>query len=242
MDKKKLNDQISDSLAMHLPIVDTDSIVTPALNNAEKPSAIIIGASQVKDHPSSQGPSIDTTTAKHLPWPIPTRQLFPKLPKALKFLAQIDCCLDASELVKISTRIVESGLWQNYRVVCQDFRDYRLVFENDYVDIWVLSWMPGQETGFHDHDISSVGICVADGVIEEQHMHVYRPDTCHLLFPGQTQEGPVGYIHRVLHSEGKPAVSVHSYCPPLAWVGQYREKGGYMVRLREPGRTRLTPN
>lgn len=184
-----------------------------------------------------------TTAARQRPsWPTPEpRWPFPELPAELRFLEQIEHQVHAPELAEISRRIVESGAWRDYVAVCEDYRDYRLVFENDYVDIWVLSWLPGQETGFHDHDISEVGICVAEGAIREHHMHVYQPDTNHVIRPGETQEGPFGYIHRVEHCEGEPAISVHSYSPPLAWVGQYRENGGHMVRLRQPGRTRLSP-
>ena len=105
-----------------------------------------------------------TATRPRPSWPTPEpRWPFPELPAALAFLADIDRQVHAPELADISRRIVESGLWRDYVVTCDEFRDYRLVFENDYVDIWVLSWLPGQETGFHDHDISEVGICVADG-------------------------------------------------------------------------------
>ena len=184
-----------------------------------------------------------TTAARPRPsWPTPEPKWpFPELPDELSFLADIDRQLHAPALAHISSTIVESGLWRDYVAVCEDYRDYRLVFENDYIDIWVLSWLPGQETGFHDHEISEVGICVADGAIREHHMHVHADDTSHVIVPGQTQEGPFGYIHRVEHWEGDPAVSVHSYSPPLAWVGQYRESGGQMLRLRQPGRTRLSP-
>lgn len=175
-------------------------------------------------------------------WPIPEPQWpFPALPDELSFLADVDAQLHAAQLAEISAQVVASGLWRDYVAVCEDYRDYRLVFENDYIDVWVLSWLPGQETGFHDHDISEVGLCVAQGAIREHHMHVHQPDSSHVLLPGQSQEGPFGYIHRVEHFDGDPAVSVHSYSPPLAWVGQYRENGGQMVRLRQPGRTRLSP-
>lgn len=184
-----------------------------------------------------------STVARPWPsWPIPQpRWPFPELPHGLAFLAGIDRQLHAPDLADVSSRIVGTGLWRDYVIMCGHRRDYRLVFENDYVDIWVLSWLAGQETGFHDHDISEVGICVADGAIREHHMHLHRPDTSHELRPGQAQEGPLGYVHRVEHLEGRPAVSVHAYSPPLAWVGQYREIGGHMVRLRQPGRTRLSP-
>lgn len=178
----------------------------------------------------------------HVPWPLPEpRWPFPPLPADLFFLADVDRQLSATDLVDVSRRVVMSGHWRDYVVECADYRDYRLVFENEYLDVWVLSWLPGQETGFHDHDISEVGICVAQGAIREHHMHLHAPDTDHVMTPGTTQAGPFGYIHRVAHEEGAPAVSVHSYSPPLAWVGQYREVDERMVRLRQPGRTRLAP-
>ena len=184
-----------------------------------------------------------STIARPRPaWPTPEpRWPFPDLPDALGFLADVDCQLHAPQLAELSARIVESGRWRDYVAVSEEYRDYRLVFENDYIDVWVLSWLPGQETGFHDHDISEVGLCVADGAIREHHMHLHADDTSHILRPGESQEGPFGYIHRVEHHEGAPAVSVHAYSPPLAWVGQYREQGGQLLRLRQPGRTRLAP-
>ena len=40
-------------------------------------------------------------------------------------------------------------------------RRYELIYEDDRMDAWILSWMPGQGPGFHDHSISGVGLCVA---------------------------------------------------------------------------------
>lgn len=177
-----------------------------------------------------------------VPWPLPEpRWPFPDLPAPLADLADIDRQLHAPDLMEVSRRVVTSGRWRDYVTLNDDYRDYRLVFENAYIDVWVLSWLAGQETGFHDHEISEVGICVAQGAIREHHMHVGRPDTSHVMHPGDAQEGPLGYIHRVQHASGHPAVSVHAYSPPLAWVGQYREVDGRMIRLRDPGRTRLAP-
>jgi predicted metal-dependent enzyme (double-stranded beta helix superfamily) len=184
-----------------------------------------------------------STVARPQPsWPTPEpRWPFPELHEDLAFLAAVDHQLHAPDLAVLSERVVQSGKWRDYVAVCEDYRDYRLVFENDFIDVWVLSWLPGQETGFHDHDISEVGLCVAEGAIREHHMHLHADDSCHIMQAGESQQGPFGYIHRVEHFDGDPAVSVHSYSPPLAWVGQYREQGGQLLRLRQPGRTRLAP-
>ncbi len=186
--------------------------------------------------------TVSTITHPRASWPTPEPSWpFPDLPEGLRFLAEVDHQLHAPDLARLSARIVDSGLWRDYVVVCEDYRDYRLMFENDYVDVWVLSWLPGQETGFHDHDLSELGLCVAQGVIREHHMHLHAADTDHLVHPGESHEGPFGYIHRVEYQAGEPAVSVHAYSPPLAWVGQYREQGGQLLRLRQPGRSRLAP-
>ena len=42
------------------------------------------------------------------------------------------------------------------------------------------------------------------------------------LRPGDTRQGGPGYIHRVRHETGEPAVTIHVYSPRLDWVGQYR--------------------
>ena len=110
------------------------------------------------------------------------------------------------------------------------------------MDAWVLSWMPGQGTGFHDHYISGVGIAVAAGGVREDLMVYGREDVALHLRPGDTRQGGPGYIHRVTHEAGEPAVTIHVYSPRLDWVGQYRLDGSTGVVRREvrPGRNELT--
>lgn len=176
-----------------------------------------------------------THTLPPPPWP------FPALSEDLRFLEDIDHVMKAPELVELGRRIAATGAWRDYLVESHEYRDYRLVFENEYTDIWVLSWLPGQTTGFHDHDISEVGITVLEGALRESHMRMGAEPTSHVMRAGETQEGPFGYIHQVQHEEGEIAASLHAYSPPLLRVGQYREREGRMIRLPEPGRTRLTP-
>lgn len=172
---------------------------------------------------------------------VAVRWTFPDLPAELGFLEEIDRTLSAAELVEVTRRIHASRAWRDYVVVSPELRDYRLIYENAFTDVWALSWLPGQTTGFHDHDLSEVGITVAQGSVREAHLRLGAAPTEHVLSAGGSQEGPFGYIHQVAHEGGAPAVSLHAYSPPLAWVGQYRERAGRLVRLREPGRTRLAP-
>jgi len=109
------------------------------------------------------------------------------------------------------------------------------------MDAWILSWMPGQGTGFHDHYISGVGLCVAQGCVREDMMVYGSEPQSRLLREGSTRQGGPGYIHRVNHDEGTPAVTVHVYSPRLDWVGQYRlAEDGVVQREVRPGRNELT--
>lgn len=120
-------------------------------------------------------------------------------------------------------------------------RRYELVYEDDRMDAWILSWMPGQGTGFHDHYISGVGLCVARGCVQEDLMVYGAAHQSRTLRAGETRRGGPGYIHRVSHDEGLPAVTVHVYSPRLDWVGQYRlDEDGVMQREVRPGRNELT--
>ena len=70
------------------------------------------------------------------------------------------------------------------------------------MDAWILSWMPGQGTGFHDHYISGVGLCVARGCVREDIMVYGGEPQSRRLGDGATRQGGPGYIHRVNHDEG----------------------------------------
>ena len=72
------------------------------------------------------------------------------------------------------------------------------------MDAWILSWMPGQGTGFHDHYISGVGLCVARGCVREDIMVYGGEPQSRRLGVGATRQGGPGDIHRVNHDEGLP--------------------------------------
>ena len=109
------------------------------------------------------------------------------------------------------------------------------------MDAWVLSWMTGQGTGFHDHYISSVGVWVAAGGVTEDLMRYGGDELLLHLRPGDSRRGGPGYIDRVTHEDGEPAVTIHVYSPRLDWVGQYRlDEDGLVRREVRPGRQELT--
>jgi predicted metal-dependent enzyme (double-stranded beta helix superfamily) len=131
-------------------------------------------------------------------------------------------------------------LWRPLVVIDRERRRYQLLYEDRWIDIWVLSWMPGQRTGFHDHDRSGVGLCCAQGALDEG-MLVLGGRAAPIRLPaGGSRNGPGGYIHSVAHVAGEPAVSIHAYSPPLMVVGQYSQDAtGRLVRTPEHGRKEL---
>ena len=124
-------------------------------------------------------------------------------------------------------------LWEPLVRVDASRRRYELMYEDERMDAWVLSWMPGQATGYHDHYISGVGIAVAAGGVREDLMVYGSEDVALHLRAGDSRQGGPGYIHRVRHEDGRPAVTIHVYSPPLHAMGAYE--------VTEEGRLRRTP-
>ncbi len=155
-----------------------------------------------------------------------------------------DGVLDVAELEQLVREIVDHPqLWQPLVIEDPHRRRYRLLYEDDRVDVWVLSWMGGQGTGFHDHDLSGVGLACAQGEVVERQMLLPNGATSVRMTPGVSRQGPPGYIHSVAHVEGHPAVTIHAYSPPLVRVGQYRvDDEGVLRRSIEHGRQELLDN
>ena len=164
-----------------------------------------------------------------------------ELAAATRALLPATPTLSAADLEQIAVTIRDRPeLWEPLLVLDAQRRRYRLLYEDDRTDIWVLCWMPGQSTGFHDHDISDVGIAIARGMVVERQLRLPTGATALELRPGSTRQGPAGYIHSVAHGEGAPAVSIHCYSPPLMKVGQYRvDADGVLSRDAEHGRREL---
>jgi predicted metal-dependent enzyme (double-stranded beta helix superfamily) len=161
---------------------------------------------------------------------------------SLEDLVPHDGLLAADELEDVARAIADRPeIWEPLVHADPQHRRYELVYEDDRMDAWILSWMPGQGTGFHDHYISGVGLSVARGCVREDLLVYGTAPQARDLRAGDSRQGGPGYIHRVTHHEGRPAVTVHVYSPRLDWVGQYRlGEDGVIKREVRPGRNELT--
>jgi rhodanese-related sulfurtransferase/mannose-6-phosphate isomerase-like protein (cupin superfamily) len=129
------------------------------------------------------------------------------------------------ELADIVSVFAASEGWMERVKLQTDRRWYeRLCHGPDY-DIWVISWLPGQSTGFHDHGASSGAVVVATGSLEE-----HRPGGgTRVIYPGKPLAFGADYTHDVRNVSIAPAISIHAYSPPLTEMNEYELDDGRLV-------------
>jgi quercetin dioxygenase-like cupin family protein len=87
-------------------------------------------------------------------------------------------------------------------------------------EVWLISWLPGQATGFHDHGESEGAFTVVLGRLEER-----EPGAARTVVAGGSWTFGRDYVHDVRNSSDAPAVSVHVYSPPLSSMRRYERTG-----------------
>ena len=100
-------------------------------------------------------------------------------------------------------------------------RLYEELLSDAHVTAWLICWMDDQDTGFHDHDVSSGAVAVVSGAVREQRLRIDGPPRDRGFAAGQTFHFSPADIHRVHHAGTDPAVTLHVYSPPLARMGAY---------------------
>ncbi|MEV7940819.1 cysteine dioxygenase family protein [Kitasatospora sp. NPDC088264] len=97
-------------------------------------------------------------------------------------------------------------------------------------EVWLLSWLPGQSSGFHDHGESSGVMTVVQGELIERSL-TRAGEGARTLRPGGQRVFSSGYLHEVVNGTLEPAVSIHLYTPGLTEMNQY---GGTAVPEQHP--------
>ncbi|MEC4018744.1 cysteine dioxygenase [Streptomyces sp. H27-D2] len=83
-------------------------------------------------------------------------------------------------------------------------------------EVWLLSWVPGQGSGLHDHGGSSGVLTVLQGELTERTGSSRQP----LGRAAQRVFAP-GYVHEVVNDSLEPAVSLHIYFPGLTEMAMH---------------------
>ena len=85
------------------------------------------------------------------------------------------------ELANIVSQFASTDGWMDRVRLRTEHRWYERLYQAPDHDIWVISWLPGQSTGFHDHGESAGAFVIATGVLEE-----HRPgEQTHVIHPGK---------------------------------------------------------
>jgi rhodanese-related sulfurtransferase/mannose-6-phosphate isomerase-like protein (cupin superfamily) len=129
------------------------------------------------------------------------------------------------ELANIVSRFASSDGWLNQVRLRKELRWYERLYHGPDYDIWAITWMPGQSTGFHDHGESSGAFVVATGILEE-----HRPgEQTLVMYQGEPRAFGPAYAHDVRNESLAPAISIHAYSPPLEEMNEYELDGNQLV-------------
>ena len=102
-------------------------------------------------------------------------------------------------------------------------RWYRRLELTDDHEVWLLSWLPGQSTGFHDHGLAAGAFAVADGQVRERTvaMGPGQPVRNLTVARGSVRAFGPHYTHDVVNVSAERAVTVHAYSPPLTAMRRF---------------------
>jgi predicted metal-dependent enzyme (double-stranded beta helix superfamily) len=138
--------------------------------------------------------------------------------------------LDKRELAELVGQLANRpDLWDEQIAYSDDHRHYVSLHRDEYVDVWLLCWSAGNDTGWHDHDVSSGAVRVVRGVLKESNPRMGGPSVEALVPAGSALHFGPDHIHR-LTGEADQSVSIHAYSPPLSRLGQYTIDDGGVLR------------
>jgi predicted metal-dependent enzyme (double-stranded beta helix superfamily) len=116
-------------------------------------------------------------------------------------------------------------------------RWYEQIPVTDACELWLISWLPGQSTGFHDHGGANGAFGVVWGQLDEHVVVGGVAASAPRLVPAGTVRsfGP-RHVHDVRNSSsGSVAVSVHAYSPPLSAMTRYDLTAKGLAPIRTEG-------
>jgi predicted metal-dependent enzyme (double-stranded beta helix superfamily) len=127
-------------------------------------------------------------------------------------------------------------------------RWYEQIHMGDAYELWLISWLPGQATGFHDHGGANGAFGVVWGQLDE---YTVADDPARsgaglankvvsggrAITPGTVRSFGKRHIHDVRNAESASsvAVSVHAYSPPLSAMTRYDLGPSGLVPIRTEG-------
>ncbi len=110
-------------------------------------------------------------------------------------------------------------------------RHYVRLATQSGIEAWLLTWLPGQGTEWHDHGGSAGAFLTVRGTLTERQAMVHRdgpprvrPET-RTIRTGMLRPFGTKHVHRVTNEGPEPAVSLHAYAPALVEMNEYAVDG-----------------
>ncbi len=129
--------------------------------------------------------------------------------------------LDRAELDDLVNELAAAPeRWREHVSFGAEGRHYVSLYRDDHVDVWLLCWKHVDDTGWHDHDISSGAVRVVEGALLESNPRIGGEPFRRTIRAGTSFSFGPEHIHRLAARDDR-SVSIHAYSPPLWRLGQY---------------------
>ena len=115
----------------------------------------------------------------------------------------------------------DPAAWRHHVRLDAERRHFEQLWRDGHADIWVISWMHGHDTGFHDHDVSSGAVAVVAGEIVEERLVLSGGVLERRHATGDVFDFDASHVHRMRKDDDRPCVTIHAYSPPLWRMGAY---------------------
>jgi hypothetical protein len=140
--------------------------------------------------------------------------------------------LDRDELETLVDQLArDTHLWRELVDYSDSERVFVSLYRDDHVDVWLLCWTPENDTGWHDHDISSGAVRVVHGALTESNPRIGGAPAARVVGTGEAFSFGPDHIHRLTGAQAR-SVSIHAYSPPLWRLGQYAIDDDGVMRRR----------
>lgn len=134
----------------------------------------------------------------------------------------------ASEVRRLTATPAE---WVNRVRLDPGGRWYERITVADGYEAWVISWLPGQATGFHDHGGSAGAFGVVWGALDECLLSgAGTGSRVNQVRAGEVRAFGPRHVHDVRNSAAfSVAISLHAYSPALSAMTRYDLAPGGLV-------------
>lgn len=130
----------------------------------------------------------------------------------------------------VSTVAGDPRLWRDHVRFDSGSRYWHRLASLPEADIWLLTWLPDQQTDLHDHGEAIAAFTVVSGSLEEVRIRAGQR-VSRSLTRGQVSWVPAGAVHDVGNRGDSPSISIHAYSPRLSEMTFWDLAGGELRRL-----------